>query len=139
MKLDKRGIENILKNFFYADILNRIKHPCKQTCNDIWGKEIILVKDDKVINMGELDKWQITADIDCESVSIDNIFEICENLARQATEYEKRVLGNRSADNCTCYMLSEWQFLVNEVGGIINKGKVTLVKYAKILEDMDNE
>lgn len=87
--------------------------------------------------MGELDKWQITADIDCESVSLDNIFEICENLARQATEYEKRVLGDRNADNCTCYMLSEWQFLVNEVGGIINKGKVTLVKYAKILEDIE--
>lgn len=135
--MDKYQVERLLKNNFYIGTIQEIKHPCKQTYNDIWGKEIILVKDDKAVNMGELDKWQITADIDCESVSLDNIFEICENLAQQATEYEKRVLGNRNTDNCTCYMLSEWQFLVNEVGGIINKGKVTLVKYAKILEDME--
>ena len=135
--MDKYQVERLLKNNFYIGTIQEIKHPCKQTCNDIWGKEIILVKDDKAINMGELDKWQITADIDCELVSLDNIFEICENLAQQATGYEKRVLGNRNADNCTCYMLSEWQFLVNEVGGIINKGKLTLVKYAKILEDME--
>ena len=135
--MDKYQVERLLKNNFYIGTIQEIKHPCKQTCNDIWSKEIILVKDDKAINMGELDKWQITADIDCESVRLDNIFEICENLALLGTEYEKRVLGDRNPDNCTCYMLSEWQFLVNEVGGIINKGKVTLVKYAKILEDME--
>ena len=136
MKFDKRGIENILRNFFYAD--THIEHCCKQTCHDIWGKEIITVDKDKCVNRGKLETWLFTVDIDCENTTLDSIQEFCHNLAQKATEYEKEQLGNRNAANCTCYMLYDWQFLENEVGGIINNGKVTLVKYAKILGDMEN-
>ena len=135
--MDKYQVERLLKNNFYIGTIQEIKHPCKQTCNNVWGKEIIFFKNDEAINMGELETWAITVDIDCESATLESIQELCRNLAQKATEYEKQQLGNRNADDCTCYMLCEWRFLENEVGGIINYGKVVLVKYAKILEDME--
>lgn len=136
MTLDKRGIENILRNFFYTDILNKIEHSCKQTANSVIGAEVMLVKGFDTYYF-DIEEWLINLDFDYESATIENIQDICRNLSQKATEYEKEKLGNRNADNCTCYMLSEWHFLQNEVGGIINNGKVTLVKYAKILEDME--
>lgn len=136
MKLEKRGIENILKNFFYTDILNKIEHYCKQTVNSIIGAEVVLVKGLETYYF-DIEEWLINLDFDYESATIESTQEFCRNLAQKASEYEKEQLGNRNADNCTCYMLGEWHFLQNEVGGIINKGKVTLVKYAKILEDME--
>lgn len=138
MKLDKRGMENILRNYFYTDAFNKIKHCCKQSSRNIYGKDILLFKDGETYTF-ELENWIITAEIDCESATLDSIQDFCRNLAQKATEYERGQLGDRNVDNCTCHMLFDWRFLENEVGGIINKGKVTLVKYAKILEDMDNE
>ena len=138
MKLDKRGIENILKNIFYTDIRNKIEHCCKQSTKNVWDRDILLFKDDEPY-MFEVEDWKITVDIDCENATLESIQEFCRNLAQKATEYEREQLGDRHADNCTCHTLGEWRFLKNEVGGIINNGKVTLVKYAKILEDMENE
>lgn len=134
--MDKYMVERLLKNFFYADILNKIVHPCKQSHACVYGKEILFFKNDEAITMGELESWSITADIDCESATLESLQDLCLNLAQNATEYEIAQLGNKNADNCTCHALCEWRFLENEVGGIINRGKVHLVKYAKILEDI---
>ena len=138
MTLDKRAIENMLKNIFYADILNKIEHCCKQSTKNVYGKDILLFKDGETYTF-ELENWMITAEISCEYPRLESLHDFCRNLAQKATEYEREQLGNRNAGNCTCHMLCEWRFLENQVGGIINNGKVTLVKYAKILEDMDNE
>ena len=139
MKLDKRTIENMLKNIFYTDILNKIEHCCKQSTLNVWGNSVILVNyaDGQTYEF-DIESWQIRVDFDYESATLDSLQEFCQSLAQKAYEYEVEQLGNRNADNCTCHLLCDWRFLENEVGGIINNGKVTLVKYAKILEDMDN-
>ena len=132
--MEKQVAENIIRNYFYREI--RIEHCLKRVYWVAQGNSIPIFVDGEICNI-DLEEWTISVDFDYESATLDSLQDLCRDLAQKATEYEREQLGNRNAHHCTCHTLGEWRFLENAVGGIINNGKVTLVKYAKILEDME--
>lgn len=105
----------------------------KQSKSDIWGKEIIL-HDKKCENeyKYKLENWYMTLSIDKTT----NINELINNFKKFAQSKDNG--GNKfNYKDYTCYQLCDWTWLKDNENHIITNGKATLVKYAKILKDID--
>lgn len=138
-------IENFLRHYSYAEILDYPRF-IKQSTSDVWGKTIIrFYKDEKGDyreDRNELENWYVTVVITTDTKFKDIIAE-CKAFCQ-----EKDTGGISSWEeglNYTCHQLCDWQWLQGEDGKIIRECKTlhgveyqaTLVKYAKILKDLE--
>lgn len=137
--------ECILRNYSYAEILDYPRF-IKQSTNDVWGKNIRrFYKDEKgdyLEDYHELENWYITVTI-TQNTKLQDIISECKAFCQ-----EKDTQGISSweeGENYTCHQLCDWSWLEGENGKIIREVKTlrgveyqaTLVKYAKILKDLE--
>lgn len=146
MKNKIKEFENILRNYSYAEILDYPRF-IKQSNRDVWGKEIIRLYKDKngdyQQDRNELENWYITVTITKDTMLEDIITE-CNAFCR---EKDAQDISLEESENYTCHQLCDWRWLEGEDGKIIREGKhlrgqcieyyATLVKYAKILKDLE--
>lgn len=140
-----KEFENMLRNYSYAEILDYPRF-IKQSTNDVWGKAIIRIYQDKkgdyYEDRNELENWYITVTI-TKDTKLEDIIAECKALCQ-----EKDVQGISSweeGEYYTLHQLCDWQWLEGEDGRIIREVKTlngveyraTLVKYAKILKDLE--
>jgi hypothetical protein len=137
--------ESMLRNYYYGEILDYPRF-IKQSSRDVWGKMICRVgkdeKGDYYEDRQELENWYITVMITADTKLKDIISEckaFCqEKDANGFTSWEEGL-------HYTCHQLCDWKWLEGEDGKIIREFKtlhgmkyqVTLVKYAKILKDLE--
>lgn len=142
-----KELENMLRNYSYAEILDYPRY-IKQSTNEVWGKYIRrLYKDEKGDyheDRHELENWYITVTI-TKDTKLKDIIVQCKAFCQ-----EKDTQGISSweeSENYTCHQLCDWRWLEGDDGKIIREGKhlrgqcieyyATLVKYAKILKDLE--
>ena len=136
--------EGLLRNYYYGEILDYPRF-IKQSTNDVWGKHVRRVYKDENgdyhEDRHELENWYITVPITLNT-NLKDIIAECKAFCQ-----EKDTYGLSSWEdglNYTCYQLCDWQWLQGEDGRIIREiipGKryqATLVKYAKILKDLED-
>lgn len=139
-----KEFENMLRNYSYSAILDFPRY-IKQSSKDVWGKEVRRIykdeKGDYHVDCNELENWYITATITKDTKLPDIIAEckkFCQEKDTQGLSWEEGL-------NYTCYQLCDWRWLEGEDGRIIREVKTlhgveyqaTLVKYAKILKDLE--
>lgn len=136
--------ESMLRNYLLDEILDYPRY-IKQSTYDVWGKTICRIGKDKNGNYyedrQELENWYITVTITKDTKLTDIIAE-CKKFCQ-----EKDIQGLSWEDglNYTCHQLCDWRWLEGEDGKIIREVKTlhgvkyqaTLVKYAKILKDLE--
>ena len=145
MNTNIKQLENILKNMIYAEILN-YPRVIKQSTNDVWGKYVIRTYQDNNgayhEDRAELENWYCTFTF-TEDTTLFNIIEECKKVCQEKDN--QNFTSVEEAENYTCYQLCDWIWLENEAGQIIRKivtsdgvkYEATLVKYAKILKDLE--
>lgn len=136
--------ENLLHNFYYAEILDYPRY-IKQSTRDVWGKTICRIGKDEKGNYyedrQELENWYYTVTITKDTKLPDIVAEcktFCQEKDTQGISWEDGL-------NYTCHQLCDWRWLEGEDGKIIREVKTlhgvkyqaTLVKYAKILKDLE--
>ena len=138
--------ENMLRNYYYAEILDYPRY-IKQSNNDVWGKYIRrLYKDEKgewCEDCHELESWYIMVPI-TKDMKLEDIVAECKAFCQQQ---DTQGISVEESENYTCHQLCDWQWLESDDGKIIREGKhlrgqcieyyATLVKYAKILKDLE--
>ena len=142
-----KEFENMLRNYSYSEILDYSRF-IKQSSNDVWGKTICRIGKDKKNNCyedrQELENWYVTVRI-TKDTKYNDIISECKAFCQ-----EKDTQGISSweeSQDYTCHQLCDWRWLEGEDGRIIREGKhlhgqcveyyATLVKYAKILKDLE--
>ena len=139
--------EGILRNYAYAEILDYPRY-IKQSTNDVWGKHIRrLYKDEKGDcheDCHELENWYVTVKFTANTKLKDVVTE-CKVFCQEKDN--QGILSWEEGENYTCHQLCDWRWLEGEDGKIIREGKylrgkcieyyATLVKYAKILKDLE--
>lgn len=111
----------------------------KQSIFSVCGKDIIMY--DKAFENEykyELESWCITLPVD-ETTDIKTLLASFRELAKQkdCEVSDKSIISNRDAEIYTCHQLCGWTWLKDNENHIITNGKATLVKYAKILKDIN--
>ena len=138
--------EGILRNYAYAEILDYPRF-IKQSNRDVWGKYIRrLYKDEKgdyYEDRHELENWYVTVQI-TKDTKLEDIVAECNTFCR---EKDTQGISLEESGNYTCHQLCDWRWLEGDDGKIIREGKnlhgqcveyyATLVKYAKILKDLE--
>ena len=137
--------EGMLRNYSYAEILDYPRF-IKQSTNDVWGKTICrFCKDEKgnyCEDRQELESWYVKVMIDKDTKYKDIITE-CKAFCQEKDT--QGITSWEDGQNYTCYQLCDWRWLEGEDGKIIREavpGKkyyATLVKYAKILKDLETQ
>lgn len=104
--------------------------PIKHSCENIWGKEVILCARDHVIHREPLQDWFLQfnlvdyKDVDC----------LAQAIRTAIVDYEAGRVPKELWDSYTIYQLAEWDFLYHE-NSIVKDFKITLVKYAAAVYD----
>ena len=141
-----KEFENMLRNYSYAEILHYPRF-IKQSSNDVWGKTICRVRKDEKGNYyedrHELENWYCTVTI-TKDTKYKDIIADCKAFCQ---EKDTQSISLEESDNYTCHQLCDWRWLEGDDGKIIREGKhlrgkcveyyATLVKYAKILKDLE--
>ena len=139
-----KELENMLRNYFYGAILDYPRY-IKQSTKDVWGKTICRIGKDVNGNYyedrQELENWYVTAKI-TKDTKLEDIVAECKVFCQ---EKDIQGISLEESDNYTCHQLCDWRWLEGEDGKIIREGKTphgieyyaTLVKYAKILKDLE--
>lgn len=127
----------------------------KKSNNDVWGKYIIrYIKngDDYIEEKYELENWYITLPVTLDT----DLEELVKEFKLKTWEFTDKFMkeNNLNFDDMyayTCHQLCDWSWLADEEGSIVRKGvstkdgkilcdnSVTLVKYAKILKDVEED
>lgn len=140
-----KEFENTLRNYAYAEILDYPRF-IKQSNNDVWGKNIRrFYKDEKGDyreDCHELENWYVTVMI-TEGTKLKDIIAECKAFCQEKDTYG--LSSWEEGTNYTCHQLCDWTWLEGDDGKIIREVKtlrgveyrVTLVKYAKILKDLE--
>jgi hypothetical protein len=130
--------EKILYNSI--DEIRNCKRYIKQSTQNVWGKNVIRWYKDAKGNVCqtqvELANWYIS--LPCNEKTyiptlLDCFRSLIEQKENQALKYVK------DATKLTCHQLCDWLWLTGEDGKIIKNGMATLVKYAVVLEDFEDE
>lgn len=136
--------ENLLRNFYYDEILDYPRY-IKQSTRDVWGKTICRIGKDEKGNYyedrQELENWYIAVTI-TKDTKLPDIIAECKKFCQ---EKDTQGIVLEESDNYTCHQLCDWRWLEGEDGKIIREVKTlhgveyqaTLVKYAKILKDLN--
>lgn len=147
--LTKQQIENGLKNGLWFVRDRNFKYP--MTSNDVWGREVRRLtsntQNNGVIEYNEdihmLKKWLITLEYEIKSET--DIFTALQTLKAEVIKYETEKVKEYDDKKCTCYQLDDWNYyggengiIVREVNGKEDTYLIVLVKYAIILEDLEN-
>lgn len=139
-----KEFENMLRNYSYAEILDYPRF-IKQSSNDVWGKTICRVGKDEngsyYEDRKELENWYCRVTISKDTKYNDIISE-CKAFCQ---EKDTQGISLEESDNYTCHQLCDWRWLEGDDGKIIREFKTlhgveyraTLVKYAKILKDLE--
>ena len=135
-------LENMLRNYSYGEILDYPRF-IKQSTNDVWGKTICRIGKDESGNhyedRQELENWYVTVTI-TKDTKLKDIVDECKAFCQ---EKDTQCITWEDGLNYTCHQLCDWRWLEGEDGKIIREvipGKrymATLVKYAKILKDLE--
>lgn len=136
MKRNLKDIEKELKNSL--DYIRTNSSPIKKTSDFIWGKNVIRMKDlgngEYERDEHELENWYISLPCN-EETYIPTLVDCFKELVRQKDN--PQLFTCEIAKDYTCHQLCDWQWLENDRGEMIQNGKVTLVKYAIILKDLE--
>ena len=136
MKMKLKDIEKILKN--YLDYIKCNNSPIKKETKFVWGKDVIRMKDlgngEYERDKHELENWYISLPCN-EETYIPTLVDCLKELVRQKDNPKSFIW--EIAKDYTCHQLCDWLWLENENGEIVPNGKVTLVKYAIILKDLE--
>lgn len=142
-----KEIGNLLRNIYLAKILDYPRF-IKQSTNDVWGKEIHrLYKNAEGVyceDCQELENWYCTVTF-AEDTKIEDIIAECKVFCQEKDT--QGILSWEEGEHYTCHQLCDWQWLEGEDGQIIREVKTprdviyqaTLVKYAKVLKDLEIE
>lgn len=140
-----KEIESMLRNDVYFKVLNYPRF-IKQSTNDVWGKYIVRVYKDAdgayTEDRNELENWYCTVTF-TEDTTLDKIIDECKKTCQEKDN--QKFASWEEAKNYTCYQLCDWRWLEDEAGQIIRKVvtsdgvkyAATLVKYAKVLRDIE--
>lgn len=119
----------------------------KQTSFDVYGNRIIRLCQDKNSNdviedEHKLESWYVTKQINEQS----NFDDLIKEFSRECQAKDNAGMTSwEEGKNYTCYQLCNWTWLRDESDNIIREintpdgvtYEVTLVKYAKILKDLE--
>ena len=139
-------IENLLRNVYLTEIVNYPRY-IKQSTNDVWGNYVVRLHKNADDSYSEdrqkLESWYHTITIK-DDTKIEDIVNDCKAFCQEKDN--QGITSFEEGEQYTCHQLCYWQWLINENGKIVTKVKTpqgetvyqaTLVKYAKILKDLE--
>lgn len=140
-----KEFENMLRNYSYTEILDYPRF-IKQSIYNVWGKAIIRIYQDKkgdyYEDRNELENWYIAVTI-TKDTKLQDIIAECKAFCQEKDN--QGVSSWEEGEDYTCHQLCDWTWLEGDDGRIIREVKTlhgveyraTLVKYAKILKDLE--
>ena len=140
-----KQFENMLRNYYLDAILDYPRF-IKQSNRDVWGKTIIrFYKDengDYREDRNELENWYCTVTI-TDDTKLKDIIAECKAFCQEKDN--QWISSWEEGENYTCHQLCDWTWLEGDDGKIIREVnapqgveyRATLVKYAKILKDLE--
>lgn len=136
MKRNLKDIEKELKNSL--DYIRANSSPIKKTSDFVWGKNVVRMKDlgngEYERDEHELENWYISLPCN-EETYVPTLVDCFKELVKQKDN--PKSFTWEIAKDYTCHQLCDWLWLDNDKGEMVQNGKVTLVKFAIILKDLE--
>ena len=127
--IDKNNIDIKLRESL--DYIRDNNNIIEQTSNYVWGKDIVLPNSEERY---ELETWAITLPY-VEGQTDFNTLVDCFKYLVWSRDNPTMLNYNEEYSDYLCHQLCGWQWLADEQNKILrNDGRITIVKYAKILK-----